>query len=123
MWECGGGSTNTGSAKIICDMNGKAKKPIYIRRRGSLCNDNHALIPVRENDVVIEVFHHRGDFDIDVYQITSIKDDDTAIAKQINSFNRGEWDYPLEGDFRVAVSVAMEKAQCYHCRCAMYIAE
>src|SRR5690554_4804549 len=49
-WECGGGYTNTGEAIIIASQSGGPKKPIYIRRRGHLANDNHALFILELGD-------------------------------------------------------------------------
>lgn len=121
MWECGGGASNTGDSRIICDMNGNPKTPLYIRRRGSLSNDNHALIPVRVNDVIIDAYQHRGDFEIGIYQIKEIKDDE-AVSEKINGFDYGEWDNPLE-KFKSAVDAAMKKAKCYHCRRPFFIKE
>lgn len=119
MWECGGGASNTGYSTIICDRNGNKKKPLYVRRSGSLSNDNHALIPVRVNDVIIDACHHRDDFKITVYRIKEIEKNE-AVGEVINSFDQGEWTRPV-GKFKEAVSAGKEKAECYHCREPFYI--
>ena len=69
MWERGGGFTNTGRATVICGPEGQRKKPIYIRRSGSLSCGNHALIPVELGDVVIDAEHSHGDFLINVWRM------------------------------------------------------
>jgi len=49
LWEQGGGYTNTGEAQIIASSTGGPKKPVYIRRAGSLANGQHALIILEKN--------------------------------------------------------------------------
>lgn len=123
MWEEGGGWSNTGSSTIICDRNGLAKKAIYVRKRGSLACEKHALIPIIVGDVVIKANHHRRDFDIDVKRIVKIpeQDDENEIQfETINSFSCGEWDSDIER-YKDAVDAAMEKATIYHCRHPLFI--
>lgn len=147
LWECGGGFTNTGEATIIASPSGGPKKAIYIRRRGSLANGHHALIPIEVGDYIIEANHHRKDFNIYVYKILDFQfeTEDVAIVKQVYEFSGGEWnDKNIErvfsaweaGDLRSiddiddetynlcrAILVAEEKATCYHCREPHYIDE
>lgn len=121
LWEKGGGLSNTGKAQLICDKNGWEKKPIYIRQSGSLACEEHALIPVRENDVVVIASHHRRDFYIEVLQIKSIQGEE-AHLELINSFSQGEWDN--EQDYwhiSPVVEAAQEKAMDYHCRVPYFI--
>ena len=123
LWERGGGYSNTGEAQLICDKNGWQKKAIYIRKSGELACNEHALIPVRENDVVVIASHHRRDFTIEIYSIAEIQGDE-AHLELINSFSNGEWDnnkdYWHESP---VVEAAMNKATCYHCREAFFIKE
>src|SRR5690554_2482228 len=58
-WECGGGYTNTGEAIIVASQSGGPKRPIYLRRRGHLANDNHALFVLELGDYIIEAKHRR----------------------------------------------------------------
>ena len=121
LWEKGGGYSNTGKAQLICDMNGFEKKPIYVRKSGSLACEEHALIPIRKNDVVVMASHHRGDFNIEVFQIKLIQDEE-AHLELINSFSQGEWDN--EQDYwhsSPVVEAAQEKALDYHCRVPYFI--
>jgi len=121
VWERGGGATNTGAATIIADPEGRPKRAIYVRRKGSLSCGEHALIPVRIGDVVIEASHHRGDFDINVFRIVEVLNEE-AVVEAIADFRNGEW-APQEPDGAIAeaVKAAQRKAMCYHCREPHYI--
>jgi len=122
IWECGGGYTNTGEATIIASQSGGPKKAIYIRNRGPLANDNHALIPVDVGDYIIYANHHRGDFEVTVYKIVRIEEE-TAVIEQTNCFSRGEWDVELPAHLEIPVMAVKQKATCYHCREPHYIIE
>lgn len=121
MWEEGGGFTNTGNAVIIAGERGEKKKPIYIRRRGSLACAAHALIPIKIGDYVVQANHHRDDYNIYVSKIVEIGDE-TARVDKINTFSLGEWDYQLDDKLKSAVRAAKEKANHYYCREPHYIA-
>lgn len=122
LWEEGGGYSNTGDSIIIADMNGNPKKPIYICRAGHLSCGQHALIPVRINDLVIEASHHRGDFRIAISKIVAIdKVEEIARLETVNVFSMGEWDKELAEVVEKAVNAAVNKATCYHCRSPFYI--
>ena len=122
LWESGGGMSNTGYSRIIADCNSNPKKAIYIRNRGELSCGEHALIPVTENDYIIESNHHRGDFNIKIYKIISIYDD-YLEADVVNTFSEGEWYKDLENKFENAIDSAKRKALHYHCRIPYYIRE
>lgn len=119
LWECGGGHTNTGYATIIAGKGGQPKKAVYVRCRGSLACEHHALVILEVGDHIIEANHHRRDFDISISKILGFEDkqgEKFAIVKQINCFSMGEWDVELSAHLQAAVQAAMEKATCYHCR-------
>jgi len=115
LWEQGGGSTNTGWVQIVATADGSPKRPIYIRRRGSLSNGEHALFVVREGDVVVEADHHRQDFCVEIARISAIRDEE-AILEPVAVFDEGEWVPELPEALKPAVEAACEKAVCYHCR-------
>jgi len=121
-WECGGSATNTGECTIIAGANGLPKKAVYIKRSGHLSNGRHALIIVEVGDYIIEAYHHRKDFTIRIHKILQF-DDEAAIVEQINRFSKNEWDAELPAFLEAAVEAAKDKATCYHCRSAHYIAE
>lgn len=116
LWEQGGGYSNTGYATVICDGRGQPKRPVYIRRRGPLACDDHALFVVQPGDHVVRASHHRGDFLIRIQRIEAMGEE-TAELVTVATYEMGEWDRPeVVGQFAGAVEAAMDKAVCYHCR-------
>jgi hypothetical protein len=128
LWESGGGWSNTGSATIVAGSDASPVKPIYIKGRGDLACNKHALIPVRIGSVVVDADHHRQDFRIAVWQIQEIGNE-TASAALIAEFDQGEWEFcdsahPEFADhLTAAIDAAQRKATCYHCREPHYVAE
>lgn len=147
LWESGGGSSNTGNATIIAADNGQPIPPIYVKTRGDLSNEKHALIPVHPGAIVIIADHHRGDFEISVYRLgknyekkiipglparsaggfgtnpaTPDREEFFWPAEKIAQFSQGEWDVDDWDVWEPAMEAAKEKATCYHCREPHYIA-
>ncbi|MGR6115818.1 hypothetical protein ACTHHL_04400 [Aeribacillus composti] len=122
LWENGGGYTNTGVSQIIANADGSPKKPIYIRQRGSLANDDHALFIIAPGDLVILADHHRGDFRVFVTKIVAIGDEE-AEAETLYLFSMGEWNEEPPEYILPAIEAAQEKATCYHCRRPHYISD
>lgn len=122
LWEEGGGATNTGRATIIANHHGGRKKTIYIRCSGHLSNSEHALIPIRSGDYIITASHHRGDYTVYVYIITSL---DTHVKRGkkvlIYEYSRGEWNITPPQLLSDAIAAAKKKALCYHCREPHYV--
>lgn len=122
LWESGGGMSNTGTAILVAAPDGSPKRPIYIRRSGSLACDDHALIPIRGGDLVIMANHHRGDFNITINKIIGINlEEDEAELEEINQFSMGEWDDELPEKLKAAIEAAKDKATDYHCRIPYWI--
>lgn len=119
MWESGGGMKNTGHATIIASRDGSPKKPVYVRQRGSLACENHALFIISVGDLVIETNHHRYDFETFVYRVDRIGGDEAALTL-LYEFSNGEWDQEPPADIMKAVEAAEEKAMIYHCRRPVY---
>ena len=119
LWEKGGGQTNTGEATLIAAPDGAPKRAIYVRRSGSLANEEHALIPISVGDLVVEAEHHREDFTIKISQITSIRDE--AELSTLYAFDLGEWDVGPPSELTTLIEAAQDKATCYHCREPHYI--
>lgn len=130
LWEQGGGYTNTGEAIIIANPDGSPKTPIYIRQRGELANKHHALFLVSSGDLVIMADHHRKDFEIYIYKILLIREEEAEL-QLLASYQQGEWDNKdiaeaIEAvkqnnnhtyyDIGYAIEEAKNKAMCYHCR-------
>ena len=122
MWEAGGGYTNTGYAVIIANADGSKKRPVYIRRRGPLACENHALCVVKPGDIVVEASHHRRDFEIRIWRIDQILEEEAQFTL-VNEYSQGEWEADLPAFLEAAVQAAMKKATCYHCRMPHFIIE
>lgn len=123
LWEWGGGYTNTGEAQIVCGPNGEPLKPVYVRRRGSLANGNHALFIVRPGCYVVRAEHHRGDFAIDVLKIKNINSEEAEAEVELAyQFDQGDWDVEPPEFLQGAIEAVCEKARCYHCRWPHYVA-
>ena len=124
LWEEGGAGSNTGSCTIIGDMNCRPKKPIYVATRGHLSNGDHALIPVRTNDIIVKCSQWRYDYTINIYKIVSFNlEEKEATLEPINSFDKGEWDFDLPKKYIDIVETAKNKATSYHCRTPYFIKE
>lgn len=113
VWECGGGYTNTGGATIVGDYKGRPKKPLYIKSYGELACRDHALIPIRAGDIIIDLDRHHDIYDISWYQVRATAEDETAIEPM-------DWDYFDEGRLNM-LNAAVDKSYMYHCRKAIYI--
>ena len=109
LWECGGGLTNTGYARLITSPTGKPKHAIYVRTHGDRCCGNHALIPVKVGDCVVSVDRHWDRVSIMVEKIIAI-DDDTATLERTEDLIS-----------YAAIEAAVAKSQDYHCREPHYI--
>jgi hypothetical protein len=120
LWEAGGAYSNHGSAILIADANGAKIKPLYIRTRGELACGDHAMIPVTVGATVVQADQWHGDYDIYVYQIAEIRDQE-AIAKLEYHFSCGEWDCPPDDKFSAVIGAAKKKAASYHCRMPYYV--
>ena len=124
IWEEGGAGSNTGSCTLIGDKNCKPKKPIYVATRGHLSNGNHALIPVKVNDIVVECSQWRGEFTLNIYRIILLNlEEKEATLKLVNSFDNNEWEFDLLQQYCDIVETAKRKARTYHCRNPYFIKE
>lgn len=129
LWEKGGGYCNTGRATIICKADGSKPTAVYVRRRGQLACEEHALVPVHSGYLIIESYHHHGDFEHQIYKVLRTFTEGEGDKMQgkievikVNSFDQGEWDDPL-GNLEAAVAAAEAKAKDYHCRSPYWVVE
>ena len=122
MWEAGGGYTNTGYAVVIAGKDGQRKKALYVRKRGPLANENHALIPIEIGDYIIEASHHRKDFEFRIWSIDQILNEEGQFAL-VNEYSQGEWEVDPPAFLQAAIEAAMNKATCYHCRSPHFVKE
>lgn len=115
LWESGGGMTRTGYSTLIADKDGKPKKALFINTSGHLACGNHALVPLKLNDYIIN--HSRKEDASIIYQVVLFDlKNRLAKVKKINSSKYGEWEFPLTKKFVDVVHHAREKASHYHCR-------
>jgi hypothetical protein len=115
-WEQGGGHINTGYATIVAGLNGERLRPVYIRRRGTLANSDHALVPIGDGCYVIQAEHHRGDFVVHVYRVAA-----DGVVTSVASFSEGEWQGDRPEFLEAAIEAACWKALCYHCKEPHYV--
>ena len=123
IWETGGGWSNTGRARIITDRNGNPKTALCLRHR---CNEDHALFILHEDDVIIEAWQHRGDYDIILWKVDKISLADgkaVASAYKLAEYHKGCWSVEPRKSFTAAICAAMDKSIIYHCRNAVWYKE
>lgn len=126
MWECWGKSTNTGSCTIVGGKNAEKKKPLFIKTGGELSNRAHALFVLNINDIIVEGYRSRDDFEYTIYRFIKYeKEGDSMYGEfeEINHFSEGEWDRDLNSKYEAIVKAAHDKMCCYHCRSAYYYKE
>ena len=138
IWECGGGSSNTGSSQVVAGRNGERLSPIYIRRSGSLSCSDHALFIAEEGMVIVRSRQHRGDFTGRVLRVKKIEKvpcsrihtvdvvpcymcedrgwNFEATVELVAEFSQGEWSTEVPENLLPALNAGAEKALCYHCR-------
>lgn len=111
LWECGGGYKKIGDATIVAGSHGEAKKAIYVRTYGDLACKDHALIPVKVGDYVINAGHEHGNNTIEIFQITEINLD-SKIAEAVSVEK-------IPTHLQDAVDACVAKSYDYHC-CTPY---
>jgi len=125
--ENGGGiTTDIGRAEIVCDVKGKPKVPIFIKK-GNVAFGLHvlALFLVNPNDVIINVKRDYDDYRIRVYQIQGFKEEKGNIIGNVNciaTFEYGVWDNEEIGKrYKRAIETAKAKSRCCHCHYPFYV--
>jgi len=123
LTENGGGSTNTGMAMIICGSEGQPLAPLFVPRGYS--NGDHAIFAVHIGNVIVRAEHSKAGESVTLNRITAIHPDDgsdkanAVIEEPIGSYENGDSD---TDNFTMAMSAALEKSKCYHCREPHFIA-
>jgi hypothetical protein len=117
--EHGGGLTRTGSATIVCGVNGERMRPYYIPK--GYANSTHAQFALRacvtasasKDDQVITLWSHK------------VSKEGATVSLISERFWKGILgELPeLYEKFRPAAEAALKKACCYHCRGPHYIQE
>lgn len=130
MWEKGGGYSNTGSAQLVADSKGAPKLALYVRERGPLACEEHALFIVKPGDLVCKVNRARDDWDIYLYRLGKDLGEGGMGIAEAWEYTRGEWDHPLPDDLwsndihldngeiieNNLITSTIRKSRWYHCR-------
>jgi hypothetical protein len=129
LCESGGGYTNTGHATIVCGLQGEPLVGFGGRAR---CDSAHAYFYVHAA-LVVSYGHHRGmgsgsvwlvgidrtvRHRLGVEQVHLWRFDDGCQAIEVVTPERArDFEFPTD-----AVAAAQQKARCYHCRSAFFVA-
>lgn len=119
IWECGGSYSSIGSARIIADKDGKAKKALKINEI-VVQNGNHALIPIQVGDYIISANLLRESISIYINVVKEVLDD-RIITENTNTFIYGKWDTKLDIKLKEAVEASIKKVKQFHCVKPYYI--
>lgn len=144
LWERGGATGAGGSSVVITDKNGAPKKPLFIRTRGDLANEDHALLVLNRGDHILDVQTSYGEpYIVKVLQVIGfqdepIEDEDDLLSLlgqnpakksrqryarcRVVAVRRGDaWWPELPAHLQDAYEAAVKKANAYHCRTATYV--
>lgn len=120
--ENGGGKTRTGRATVVCSPGGRPMRPYFMPGKGHLACGTHAFFAV--SNVVVTVTSLRLDpnFLIEKHRIC-VQGNVAAIRTQRLWYGTIEELPKVYERFGAAAEAALEKSDCYHCRCVHYYAE
>lgn len=111
--ESGGAYNHKGSAQIIANKHGNKKRPLIVFSHGYLACNNHAVIPVRTEDLVfLASTSDRKEVEVKVYKIVDLNKEELKATLQHIA-----WD----SKFPDPVFQAAYKSCDYHCRTPYYI--
>lgn len=114
LFERGGAYSHTGFSRIVANNRGLPRRPTYIKSKGDLCCQDHALITIRVGDIVAEgVRTGHNTVCVTVYKINDIKNGKVYL-ESINDATG------IPG-FHAVVFAAAKKALHYHCRRPYYV--
>lgn len=125
--ESGGGYTNSGFSRIVCGLEGEPLKPLFIKRKGHLANNEHCYFGLWEGKEVIMILteHIKKKFDIQI--LLGKGDRKDLIFHEIWSGRKIPMDkiedvIPSYLDiYREAIRSSVKKSLHYHCREPYYI--
>jgi len=104
LWESGGCFAQVGSARIIMNQDGDAKKPMFIEHDTHISNCGHALIPIKVGDIVIDTLHEECNQSTVICKIVNIVKGDRrekpyADIKVLNRLENDEWENDIDEKF------------------------
>jgi len=117
--ESGGGMTSTGSATVVCGMNGEKLKPLFVPRGYS--NGKHAIFVVRPGMYIINAGNSKAGERAVAHQILGIgttEDPDELVTIVVAEYENGDGNVPEQ--LQSAVEAALAKSNCYHCHSVFY---
>lgn len=119
-WESGGGTTSTGRAVIVTDRHYQRLDPLYVRRKGTLSNGNHALLPLRRGYKVIHVWHFNNEIEVVIMEVRGTKGNigEFEVVAHFSEDTQHDWKDKLYAD---AIKAGINKSKDYHCRVPYYI--
>jgi hypothetical protein len=122
--EKGGSWTSTGSAQIVCGLNGEKLRAYYMPRRGSLACETHAYFVTRGPVVTVTASHHRRDFGVKIERHFIVREGDMVSIKSDEVWDGQPEELPgIFAHYQSAVEAAVAKAGSYHCRSVYYVAQ
>ncbi len=118
--EFGGGMSNTGDGRTVCDKWGRPLKPFYTPK-GTAWGE-HAIFSVAYGVNTVSVHRHHDDIDVSLDRINleMVKGVLTGTLYQIWAGKQQQLPQYLD-KFRPCIDACIEKSRCYHCREAHYI--
>lgn len=121
--ESGGSMTNTGAAIINCDSVGKPLRGFKIQKSGSGKFSTGTLF-VTGNYVSVNVARHGDEIHIDVTKSTvKIPKNEVVTCWEYNG-HIVDISFPEDiHKYAFAIWAAVEKTNCYHCRCLHFYDE
>jgi hypothetical protein len=124
VWERGGMQNDgTGVAVVVGNHRGERKKPIFIRSKGKLVCDNHALFVVKPGDVLVESFcSDRRIASVFIYRVDNVdRDALKAELSVLNEFTGYRWCEPVPEMFDEIINAGILKATTHNCRAPVYV--
>jgi len=116
LWEQGGGFSNTGRATLVAGPNGEKLRPLYVRRKGHLACEDHALFRIWPGCLVAKAGHsRRNGEEVVVWRIEEIRGEEAELVRLFTRKD-GVWDREPPPGIRAFAEEAARKAHCYHCR-------
>lgn len=124
VWEKGGALTNSGKSQVVTGPRGERLAPIFVRTKGHLANEEHALFIVRPGYFVVRAGWHRNEIWVFIVKLESFENDKAKASTVVDwegtmeDFNSGKHSIPPQ--FIEAAKAALKKSQEYHCRRPFY---
>ncbi len=118
--ERGEGLSNTGRATIICGNNGEALQPVFVPSR-PFAGTAAAYFEL-QSGTMIEISRWHSEITVTITQFEVKILDGKVKYEETEIWSGTPEELPnCLSQYEPAVKAGIEKAECYHCRCAHYI--